>query len=284
MTDEFSPVIGLEIHTQLDTDTKLFCSCTTDIEEKDPNTTTCPVCLGLPGTLPQLNEKALEKAVIAANAVDADIAEKAWFDRKHYFYPDLPKGFQITQNEKPLCTDGQIEVEEEKISLRRAHVEEDPGSLTYEGGDITRADETKIDYNRSGVPLMEFVTEPEIESPEQARETVESLIRLLDYMEVIDRTKSSAVRVDANISLESDDGRTSARAEVKNIGSPSEVEKALAHEIMRQKNQIRRGKEQRETTRHWDDIRMVTQKLREKEQAEDYRYMKEWDIPEIRTY
>lgn len=283
MVENLEPIIGLEIHTQLDTDTKLFCSCSTDIEDETPNSNTCPVCLGLPGSLPRVNEAAIEKAVIATNAIDAEVADEARFDRKHYFYPDLPKGFQITQNEKPLCKGGKIEVQGGEIELHRAHIEEDPGSISYDGSDITKSDRTKVDYNRSGVPLMEFVTKPQIESPKQARRTVESLVRLLDYMEVIDRTDSSAVRVDANISLQGDD-TTTARAEVKNIGSPSEIEKALSYEISRQKDMVRRDKEQVETTRHWDDTRGITQKLRDKEQAEDYRYMKEYDIPEIRTF
>ena len=283
MTDELSPVIGLEVHMQLDTDSKLFCSCSTDIEDAEPNVLTCPVCLGHPGTLPQPNEEALEKAIIATRGINGKVADKARFDRKHYFYPDLPKGFQITQNEEPICTDGQIETNDKVIDFQRAHIEEDPGSMTYDGSDIQRAEHTKIDYNRSGVPLMEFVTAPQIESPEQARQVVEELIDLMDYMEVIDRSDSSAVRVDANISLDGEDGGTS-RAEVKNIGSPSEVEDALAYEVVRQKNTVKRGKEQVETTRHWDESGGVTRELRTKESAEDYRYMREFDIPKIETF
>lgn len=284
MDKNLNPIIGLEVHTQLDTDTKLFCPCSTDIENKSPNSNVCPTCLGLPGGLPRVNESAIEKAIIATDAIDGEVAEKAHFDRKHYFYPDLPRGFQITQNEEPLCEGGKIEVEDKIVEFYRAHIEEDPGSISYDGNNIKEADRTKIDYNRSGIPLMEFVTKPHIESPQEARKVVENLVRLLDYIQVIDRTNSSAVRVDANVSLKSDEGITTARTEIKNIGSPSEVKKALSYEVSRQKDSLRRQKEQTETTRHWDDTRGITQKLREKEQSEDYRYIKEYDIPEIRTF
>lgn len=281
---DFTPVIGLEIHTQLETSTKLFCSCSTNIQDKEPNTATCPVCLGHPGSLPQINEKAIEKAIVAARAIEADVADSLVFDRKHYFYPDLPKNFQITQHNKPICSSGVIENDDISVPIRSAHIEEDPGSLSYESGDLRESSSSLVNYNRSGVPLMEFVTEPEIESPEEAREAVELLVKRLDYLDIIDATNSSSVRVDANISLRSDEGETSSRAEVKNIGSPTEVEQALMYEVTRQKDSIRRGKADKQTTRHWDESRGVTVELRSKESDSDYRHFREYDIPEIQLY
>lgn len=281
---DFTPVIGLEIHTQLQTSTKLFCSCTTEIQDREPNTATCPICLGHPGSLPQINERAVEKAIIAARAIEADIADSLVFDRKHYFYPDLPKNFQITQHNKPICSSGIIEDDNISVPVRSAHIEEDPGSLSYESGDLQTSSSSLVDYNRSGTPLMEFVTEPTIESPEVARSTVELLVKRLDYLDIIDATNSSSVRVDANISLQSDEEGTTSRAEVKNIGSPTEVKQALAYEITRQKDNIRRGNADKQTTRHWDESRGVTVELRSKESDSDYRHFREYDIPEIQLY
>lgn len=278
MTEEsLKPKIGLEIHTQLDTDSKLFCSCPVVEDNAKPNSAVCPVCLGLPGSLPTLNESVIEKAIFAGKAIDAEISEEFSFDRKHYFYPDLPKGFQITQYQKPICKGGYIELED-RIEFRRAHIEEDPGSLSYDG-DITSSSKTKADYNRSGVPLIEFVTEPQIESASQAREFVETLIKRLDFVGVIDQKKSGSVRVDANISVSETGSEESTKIEVKNIGSPSEVQDAIKYEITRQKDKIRRGKEIQQTTRHWDESKGVTTTLRTKETEADYRYIREYDLP-----
>lgn len=281
MTDQsLEPIIGLEIHTQLDTDSKLFCSCSVVGEDAEPNSSVCPVCLGLPGSLPELNEGVIEKAIFASKAIDGEISEEFSFDRKHYFYPDLPKGFQITQYDQPICTGGYIELDK-KIEFRRAHVEEDPGSLSYDG-DITSSTKTKANYNRAGVPLIEFVTEPQIKSATQAREFVETLVRRLDFVGVIDRKKSGSVRVDANISVSSTGDLDSTRIEVKNIGSPSEVQDAIKYEITRQKDRIRRGKSVEQTTRHWDESKGVTTTLRSKETEADYRYMREFDLPKYK--
>lgn len=281
MKSSFEPVIGLEIHIQLQTDSKIFCSCPTTFDDMSPNEATCPICLGHPGTLPQLNEKVIEQGIVAAKAINADVSDVISFDRKHYFYPDLPKNFQITQHDTPLCTDGEIELEDRSITVRSAHLEEDPGSIVYESEDLTKSDRTFIDYNRSGVPLMEFVTDPEIKSPEEARASVEKLVNQLSYLNVMDETRSGAVRVDANISVRNQDGPNSSRSEIKNIGSPTGAESALSYEINRQKNMIRRGSSEPETTRHWDDSRGVTVELRQKESDSDYRHFKEYDIPEI---
>jgi aspartyl-tRNA(Asn)/glutamyl-tRNA(Gln) amidotransferase subunit B len=281
---EFFTIIGLEIHTQLQTSSKLFCSCTTNIQDLEPNEATCPVCLGHPGTLPMLNEKAIEKAIIAGRSIDSDISDTIKFDRKHYYYPDLPKNFQITQHDKPICKSGVIDNGDIEVQIRSAHIEEDPGSITYPSGDIRRSNKTLIDYNRSGIPLMEFVTEPVIESPEEARQTVEELIERLDYLNVIDSSNSSAVRVDANISVETNEDQKSSRTEIKNIGSPSEVEDALSYEVTRQRDIIRKDEDDFETTRHWDESKGVTVELRKKESDSDYRHFREYDIPSIQTY
>ena len=281
MSPDLEPTIGLEIHTQLATQTKLFCSCPVDTDA-EPNTHTCPTCLGLPGSLPQLNERAVELAVMAGRAIDADIASAAQFDRKHYFYPDLPKGFQITQYEEPICRDGLISVDGDDIRVRRAHLEEDPGRSTYGDTTIKEADHSYVDYNRSGVPLLEFVTEPDISSPEQARTVVDKLASRLEYIGVMNRSMDGAMRVDANVSVSPDETSEGTRVEIKNIGSASSVEDALMYELTRQRDTIRRGEELQPTTRHWDDSRNVTVELREKEGEADYRYFREYDLPVLR--
>lgn len=279
MSDELTPTIGLEVHTQLATERKLFCGCQID-HDAEANTRTCPTCLGLPGSLPRLNERAVEKAIAAGKAIDADIAERAHFDRKHYFYPDLPKGFQITQYEHPLCTTGHIDLDDRRVRIRRAHLEEDPGRLSYGDKNISTADETHIDYNRAGVPLVEFVTEPDLTTPAEARAFVDELQTRLVYLDIIDPQRAGSLRVDANISLSSADV-TGSRVEVKNIGSISAVEDALAYEVTRQRDRLRKQGELSSTTRHWDASRGVTVKLREKESEADYRYFREYDLPSL---
>ena len=286
MTDDFEVVIGLEIHVQLDTATKMFCSCSTDYEEAEPNTHTCPVCLGLPGTLPVVNERAVEYAVRVGKALDCDVRDETRFHRKNYFYPDLPKNFQISQYDAPINQDGKlvvsVEGEEHEIGIRRAHMEEDPGSLVHKGGSIERSNYTLVDYNRSGTPLLEIVTEPDIGSPEEARAVVDTLREILEYLDVFDASRAGALRVDANVSI-SEGGEEGNRTEVKNIGSTKGVVRALRYEITRQKNRLKRGGDVTQETRHYDDDRGVTVTLREKEEEKDYRYFEEADIPVLRT-
>jgi aspartyl-tRNA(Asn)/glutamyl-tRNA(Gln) amidotransferase subunit B len=279
-------VIGLEIHVQLDTATKMFCSCSTDYEDAEPNTHTCPVCLGLPGTLPVVNERAVEYAVRVGKALDCDVRDETRFHRKNYFYPDLPKNFQISQYDAPINQDGRlvvsVEGEDHEVGIRRAHMEEDPGSLVHKGGSIERSNYTLVDYNRSGTPLLEIVTEPDIGSPEEARAVVETLREILEYLDVFDASRAGALRVDANVSI-SQDGTEGNRTEVKNIGSTKGVVRALRYEITRQKNRLKRGGDVTQETRHYDDDRGVTVTLREKEEEKDYRYFEEADIPVLRT-
>jgi aspartyl-tRNA(Asn)/glutamyl-tRNA(Gln) amidotransferase subunit B len=294
---DLAAVIGLEVHVQLETNTKIFCGCSTDTADADPNTHTCPVCLGLPGALPVLNEGAVEAAVKLGKAIDADIPERTRFHRKNYFYPDLPKGFQITQYDAPVCQDGELEVgtgdDRRAIGIERAHLEEDPGSLQHVGGSIEDADYTLVDYNRAGTPLMEIVTRPDFRAAEEVRSFLAKLTSVLEYLGIFDAERDGSLRVDANISmidsedLAGEDGpsdevlESANRTEVKNISSHRAAQKALAYEITRQRNQIQRGMEVAQETRHWDEARGVTVSMRSKEAEKDYRYFREADIPPL---
>ncbi|HZD42875.1 MAG TPA: Asp-tRNA(Asn)/Glu-tRNA(Gln) amidotransferase subunit GatB, partial [Methanomicrobiales archaeon] len=270
-------IIGLEVHCQLNTSTKLFCGCSTDYRDDQPNTHVCPICMGLPGSLPLLNHKAVKYALKVAKALNCEILEECEFSRKNYFYPDLPKGFQITQYDKPLAVKGHVEIEgedgtEKRIRITRVHMEEDPGRLVHVGA-ADRPRYSLVDYNRSGVPLIEIVTEPDLRSPKEARRFLNNLRSTLEYLGVFDSEKEGSLRVDANISLEGHE-----RAEVKNISSYKGVEKALTYEITRQKNLIRRGQEIGRETRHFQEGRGITTSARSKEMEHDYRYFPEPDL------
>ena len=290
--------IGLEVHVQLETDTKVFCGCSTEpADDEEPNTRTCPTCLGLPGALPVLNEAAVEAAVKVGKALDADIPETTTFHRKNYYYPDLPKNFQLTQYDAPICANGELEVsvdgERRAIGITRAHLEEDPGSIQHAGGSIESATHTLVNYNRAGTPLMEVVTEPDFRSPAETRAFLAKLEEVLEYLGVFDATRDGSLRVDANVSLVDaeavdDDGSVpesvladANRAEVKNISSHKGAERALAYEITRQRNVLRRGREIEQETRHWDENRGVTVSMRSKEAEKDYRYFREADLPAL---
>jgi aspartyl-tRNA(Asn)/glutamyl-tRNA(Gln) amidotransferase subunit B len=293
---DFTAVIGLEVHVQLETDTKIFCGCSTRDNNAEPNTRTCPVCLGLPGALPVLNKAAVEAAVKVGKALNADIAEKTQFHRKNYYYPDLPKNFQISQYDAPICADGQLSISVEdnrrEVAIRRAHLEEDPGSLTHQGGNIDTAEYTLVDYNRAGTPLMEIVTEPDFRSPAETRAFLNKLEEVLEYLGIFDPTADGSLRVDANISLipteDIDNGsittaalESANRTEVKNISSHKGAEKALAYEVTRQRNAVERGRAIEQETRHWDESRGITVSMRSKEAEKDYRYFPEADLPPL---
>jgi len=257
-------IIGLEVHVQLNKlKTKMFCSCPIDYHEDEPNTHVCPVCLGLPGAMPVINKEAVKAAIKVALALHAEVQPFTVFDRKNYFYPDLPKGFQISQYDRPLAVGGYVTIEteegEKKITLRRIHMEEDPGKLTYRGS-ITTAKYSLIDYNRSGVPLLEIVTEPVINSPKEARLFLNKLRIILEYLDVFDGSLEGAMKLDANISI-----RGGGRVEIKNISSFKGVERALSYEIARQKNLMRMGKKVVRETRHYDEVNNITVSLRGKE-------------------
>ncbi|MFX0023488.1 MAG: Asp-tRNA(Asn)/Glu-tRNA(Gln) amidotransferase subunit GatB [Candidatus Hermodarchaeota archaeon] len=284
LNSENNVMIGLEVHIQLSNlKTKLFCSCSNDYRGADPNSHVCPICVGLPGTLPVINRKAIEFATRLAIALNCDINHQFWFFRKNYFYPDMSKNFQISQYNKSggraFADNGKITIKlnshKKDIILNRIHLEEDPARLVHKGS-IATSPYTLVDYNRSGVCLIEIVTEPVISSPEEAREFLRQLKSIVQYSGISNLDLEGAVRVDANISIKGYD-----RSEVKNINSFREVERALRHEIVRQKNLIKRGKDLIQETRHWDDKRRITISMRTKEFEADYRYFPEQDLVPI---
>ena len=257
--------IGLETHVQLNTESKLLCSCRND-PGAEPNTNVCPVCLGHPGSRPRINEAALEKAEKLAEALDAEISDEFFFSRKTYFYPDMSKNFQTTQYERPVATDGKLEINKE-IGIRRLHLEEDPARLKHGDG------HTKVDYNRAGTPLIEIVTEPDLESPSQARAYLKKLERILEYLGLYEPDSEFTIKTDANLSLEN-----GARVEVKNITGTKAIEKALSYEASRQKRILERNGEVKQQTRGFNPSTGATEKLREKESEKDYGYIFEPDL------
>ena len=297
-TGDLAVVIGLEVHVQLETETKIFCGCSTEPTE-EPNSHTCPVCLGLPGALPVLNEGAVEAAVKVAKALDGTIPETTAFHRKNYYYPDLPKNFQITQYDSPICQDGELECTVEgtrrTVGIERAHLEEDPGSLKHQGGSIDTAEYTLVDYNRAGTPLMEIVTKPDFRGAEEVRAFLAKLEEVLGYLGVFDASRDGSLRIDANLSVVDgdavgDDGgipdavlADANRTEVKNISSHKGAQKALSYEAQRQKNAIKRGRVVEQETRHWDESRGITVSMRSKEAEKDYRYFREADLPPLQV-
>ena len=275
-------LIGLEIHCQLTSlKSKLFCFCHEDYRSFKPNSNICPICCGFPGTLPLLNQKAVEHAAMISNALGSKIPEKIMFYRKNYFYPDLPKNFQITQYNSYGLTSigsaGSVCISDSKtIRIRRVQLEEDPGRLSYDSGNIHNSNHTLIDYNRSGVALVEIVTEPDFTEPKEVRYFLNKLSSILEHLGVCDTALEGAVRCDANVSLKGGE-----RIEIKNVNSFREVEKALTYEISRQTSLSTRNIRINSETRHWDEQRKITRIARTKEEEQDYRYFPEPDIPLI---
>ncbi len=282
---EYEIVIGLEVHAQVLTDSKVFCGCSTEFGAS-PNEHTCPICLGLPGTLPVLNKKTVEYTIKTGLAMNCDIAEFSKFDRKNYFYPDLPKAYQISQYDMPLCKNGYIEFwvngEKKRVGINRIHLEEDAGKLVH-AGSIAESQYSFADYNRSGIALMEIVSEPDIHSPEEARLYLNELKKILEYLEVSDcNMEEGSLRCDANISLRPVGTVTfGTKAEVKNLNSFRAVQRALEFEAERQADLLREGGKVIQETRHWDESKGITIPLRSKEEAHDYRYFPESDVPPL---
>lgn len=309
MSNKYTPTIGLEIHVQLKTKSKMFCGCDNNAEEKEPNTVVCPVCMGLPGVLPVPNKQALEWAVKLGKFLDGEILEDTKFDRKHYFYPDLPKGYQISQYDEPIVKGGKINIDGKEIHLERIHIEEDAGKLIH----MKDKNYSLVDFNRAGTPLLEIVTKPEINSPEEAKKFMQRLRLIVRYLGISDGDMEKGhLRCDANISITAVTGDkcqvarnnndqtpitkhqspNSAEAslgrpitslgtpvEIKNLNSFLMVERALKYEIDRQSKLIDVEEKVIKETRGWDDDRGKTISQRSKEQAEDYRYFPEPDIP-----
>ncbi|HAW50106.1 TPA: Asp-tRNA(Asn)/Glu-tRNA(Gln) amidotransferase GatCAB subunit B [bacterium] len=269
---EYEGVIGLEVHCQLKTKTKLFCSCSTQFGAH-PNTNVCPVCLGLPGCLPVLNKRAVELAVITSIVLNCKINETSIFARKNYFYPDLPKAYQISQYDQPLAVDGSIDVLGEKIGVVRINLEEDAGKLVHKEG------YSLVDFNRCGVPLVEIVSKPDIKSPDCAYQYLISLKEVLQYAGISDcNMEEGSLRVDANVSVRRIGEEMGVKVEVKNMNSFKWVERALGYEIERQINILKEGGKITQETRLWDEKKQKTFSMRGKEEAHDYRYFPEPDL------
>lgn len=268
----YKPTIGLEIHAELKTKTKMFCSCPNDPHNAAPNENTCPICLAHPGTLPVPNKEAIDSVVLLGLALKGKISEKINFDRKSYFYPDLPKGYQISQYDHPIVSGGSLI----NVDITRVHLEEDTGTPGHSG-----SDHNLIDYNRAGVPLMELVTEPNITSSEEAVDFAKELQLVLRYLNISDADmEKGQMRVEVNISI-SDNNKLGTKVEIKNINSFKAVAGAISYEIKRQEDLLSKGKEVVHETRGWDADKQRTISQRSKEQAHDYRYFPEPDIPII---
>jgi aspartyl-tRNA(Asn)/glutamyl-tRNA(Gln) amidotransferase subunit B len=298
---DYEVIIGLEIHIQTKTETKMFCSCPTNYFGDKPNTHVCPTCLGLPGALPVPNKKALELCILMGLATNCDIENEIHFDRKHYFYPDLPKGYQISQYKRAICTDGYVTIRDEnnedvKIEIERIHQEEDVAKSTHHKEAKSNLEYSLIDYNKSGVPLIEIVTRPTIRSAYQAKEYATKIRQLARYLDISDADmEKGQMRCEPNISVQKKgtwkyekgmilpigDNKLNAKVEVKNIGSITAVEKSIEYEIERMISQIEEGNEIRQQTRGWNANINKTEFQRSKETADDYRYMPEPDIPVI---
>ena len=276
---QYETVIGLEIHAQLLTESKMFCGCSVKFGA-EPNSQTCPVCIGMPGVLPVANKKAIEYVIKTGLAVNCKIAPYSRFARKNYFYPDLPKGYQISQYELPICENGFVEItvngETREIGLTRIHLEEDAGKNIHEGA----GNYSFVDLNRAGTPLMEIVSEPDIRSPQEAAEFVKKLRAIVRYIGVCDgNMEQGSLRCDANVSVRpAGQKEFGTRTEIKNMNSFKFIEKALDYEIKRQIKILNEGGRIVQETRLWDSNRGITESMRSKEEAHDYRYFPDPDL------
>ncbi len=281
--EDYEVVMGLEVHAELSTKTKIFCSCPTDFGA-EPNSQTCPICMAMPGTLPVLNEKVVEYAVKAGLATNCEISRNSKNDRKNYFYPDLPKSYQISQFDKPLCEHGYVEIEvkgeKKKIRLTRIHIEEDAGKLNHDefgGGSL-------VDLNRAGVPLIEIVSEPDLRSAEEVEQYLRKLKSILEYIEVSDcKMQEGSLRADVNVSVrKKGDAKLGTRTEMKNMNSFRSIVRAIEYEVDRQIDVIEEGGKIEQETLRWDDVSGKTFPMRDKEDAQDYRYFPDPDLVAIK--
>ena len=281
--EDYEVIIGLEVHAELSTKTKIFCSCPTKFGA-EPNTQTCPICMAMPGTLPVLNEKVVEYAVKAGLATNCEISRNSKNDRKNYFYPDLPKAYQISQYDQPLCEHGYIEIDDKgdkkKIRLTRIHIEEDSGKLNHDefaGGSL-------VDLNRAGVPLIEIVSEPDLRSAEEAELYLKKLKSILEYIEVSDcKMQEGSFRADVNVSVrKKGDTKLGTRTEMKNMNSFRSITRGIEYEIDRQIEILQNGGKVEQETLRWDDVSGKTFSMRDKEDAQDYRYFPEPDLVAIK--
>lgn len=277
---KYEPVIGLEVHAQLNTKTKIFCGCPTDFGA-NPNDHVCQICLGMPGVLPVLNKRAVECAIRAGLALNCEISELTKFDRKNYFYPDLSKGYQISQLDKPICKSGHLVINGRSIRINRAHLEEDAGKLVHAGAaGLHGSDYSLVDYNRGGVPLLEIVSEPDIETPEEAKAYLTELRNILRALDVCDgNLEEGSFRCDANVSIRPVGSKElGTKAEIKNMNSFRSVQRAIQSEIDRQIKVVEDGGRVVQESRLWNDADGATYPMRSKEEAHDYRYFPEPDL------
>lgn len=283
---KYETVVGLEVHTELKTKSKIFCGCSTEFGG-DQNTHVCPVCLGLPGVLPVLNKKVVEYALRVGLALNCEIVKFNKFDRKNYYYPDLPKNFQTSQYDLPICLNGHLDVEVDgqtrRIRITRIHMEEDAGKLVHSGNTISTSDSSNVDYNRTGVPLLEIVSEPDIRSGAEARAYVEKLRSILKYLDVSDvRMEEGSLRCDANISVRlMGETKLGTKTEIKNMNSLTALQKGVEYEAIRQAEALEDGEAIVQETRTWDDAKGQTLSMRKKEAENDYRYFPEPDLVPI---
>ena len=282
---KYQPTIGLEIHVQLKTKTKMFCGCLNNPEEKQPNLNVCPICMGHPGTLPIINKEAVKSVIKTGLTLDCQIAKETWFERKNYFYPDLPKNYQISQNEAPFCKQGKLKINDRDIRINNIHLEEDTGKLIHSKDN----DYSLVDFNRAGVPLMELVTEPDINSANEARKFCEELRLILRYLGASDADmEKGELRAEANISLsnlprgKAGKRQLGTKVEIKNLNSFKAVEKAIDYEIKRQAELLESNEKIVHETRGWNENKQKTFSQRIKEVAEDYRYFPEPDLPPLK--
>ncbi|HUZ88835.1 MAG TPA: Asp-tRNA(Asn)/Glu-tRNA(Gln) amidotransferase subunit GatB [Candidatus Acidoferrales bacterium] len=282
-SENWRAVIGMEVHVQLATQSKMFCACPTDYLEQPPNQNTCPTCLGLPGALPVANRRAVELVVKSGLALGCQIAQQTKFDRKNYFYPDLPKGYQISQYDLPIASGGGVQVGERMVRITRVHLEEDTGKLAHAGDNLQGASESLVDLNRAGLPLMEIVSEPDLDSADQARDyavELRAILRTIGASEA--EMENGQLRVEANVSVRrSEDAALGVKTELKNINSFRSLHRAIGHEIERQIGLLEAGGVVIQETRGWSEAKSQTYSQRSKEFAEDYRYFPEPDLPPL---